>query len=46
MRIKTSLITQEIIEQKILLLQGRKVMLDKDLALLYEVEVKALNQAV
>lgn len=46
MRIKTSLITQEIIEQKILLLQGRKVMLDKDLALLYKVEVKALNQAV
>ena len=36
----------EIIESKILLLRGRKVMLDRDLAALYGVETKALNQAV
>ncbi len=36
----------EIIENKILLIRGKKVMLDKDLAKLYSVQVKALNQAV
>ena len=36
----------EIIESKILLLRGRKVMLDRDLAALYGVRTKALNQAV
>jgi hypothetical protein len=36
----------ERIESKILLLRGQKVMLDIDLAALYEVEVKVLNQAV
>ncbi|HAF94467.1 MAG: DNA-binding protein [Elusimicrobia bacterium GWC2_51_8] len=36
----------EIIESKILLLRGRKVMLDRDLAALYGVATKALNQAV
>jgi len=40
------LIPQEIIEKKILLLRGKKVMPDRDLAGLYEVETKALNQAV
>jgi hypothetical protein len=34
------------IERKILLLRGEKVMLDRDLAELYGVETKALNQAV
>ena len=34
------------IEPRILLLRGQRVMLDADLARLYEVEVKALNQAV
>jgi len=36
----------ERIERAILLLRGQKVMLDEDLAELYGVEVKALNQAV
>lgn len=39
-------IPQEQIENKILLLRGLKVMLDKDLAELYGVQTKALNQAV
>src|SRR5262245_1895387 len=34
------------IEWRILLLRGQRVMLDADLAALYGVEVKALNQAV
>ena len=34
------------IEPRILLLRGQRVMLDSDLADLYQVEVKALNQAV
>ncbi|MBU4057266.1 ORF6N domain-containing protein [Patescibacteria group bacterium] len=37
---------QEIIESKILLIRGQKVMLDRDLAVLYGVETKVLNQAV
>ena len=42
----THLIPQEIIEEKILLLRGKKVMLDRDLARLYGVKTKVLNQAV
>jgi hypothetical protein len=34
------------IEQQILLVRGQKVMLSTDLAVLYEVEAKVLNQAV
>ncbi|MDD5084835.1 MAG: ORF6N domain-containing protein [Candidatus Omnitrophica bacterium] len=40
------LISQEVIENRIYLIRGQKVMLDKDLAELYEVETKVLNQAV
>jgi hypothetical protein len=36
----------ERIESRILLIRGQKVILDADLAALYEVEAKALNQAV
>lgn len=36
----------EIIENKIFIIRGLKVMLDSDLAQLYEVETKALNRAV
>ncbi len=44
---KTSgIIPQEIIENKILFIWGKKVILDKDLAMLYGVETKVLNQAV
>ena len=36
----------DLIESKILLIRGIKVMLDQSLADLYQVETKALNQAV
>jgi len=39
-------INQEEIVSKIYYIRGKKVMLDKDLAELYSVETKALNQAV
>jgi hypothetical protein len=41
-----SLIRQERIEKAILSIRGYKVMLDADLAALYGVDTKALNQAV
>lgn len=40
------IVPHELIESKILVLRGHKVMLDRDLALLYGVETKVLNQAV
>lgn len=40
------LIPLGIIEGKILMIRGHRVMLDRDLAGLYEVSTKALNQAV
>jgi phage regulator Rha-like protein len=40
------LIVVEMIEKKIYLIRGQKVMLDSDLAALYEVETRALIQAV
>lgn len=40
------LIPQAVIEQKIFLIRGKKVMLDKDLALIYGVATKVFNQAV
>lgn len=39
-------IAEEVVEAKILLVRGQKVMLDSDLAALYRVETKALNRAV
>ena len=42
----TTLIPIEIIENKIYIIRGQKVMLDSDLAQLYGVETKKLNQAV
>lgn len=41
-----SLIPVEIIERKILLIRGKKVMVDADLAELYGVETKALKRSV
>ena len=41
-----NLIPHEIIENKIFVIRGHKVMLDSDLARLYGVETKVLNQAV
>ena len=41
-----SLIPAERIERSILLIRGHKVMLDRDLAYLYGVTTKVLNQAV
>ena len=40
------LIPLERIEKRIIMLRGQKVMLDSDLAQLYEVPVSALNQAI
>jgi hypothetical protein len=42
----THLVPAEVIENKILLIRGQKVMLDLDLAELYGVPTKVLNQAV
>jgi len=42
----TDLIPEELIEKRILLLRGHKVMLDSTLAGLYGVSTKVLNQAV
>lgn len=42
----SNLVPLAIIEKRIFLIRGKKVMLDKDLARLYGVETKALNQAV
>jgi len=41
-----AIIPTEVIERKILLIRGHKVMLDSDLAELYEVATKVLVQAV
>ncbi len=43
---KIDIVPHEIIESKIVLIRGRKVMLDRDLAVLYEVETRDLNKAV
>jgi phage regulator Rha-like protein len=40
------LVPQEIIEEKIFIIRGHKVMLDKDLAKLYGVPIKRLNEQV
>jgi len=40
------LLPQEVVEQKIFLIRGQKVMLDKDLAKLYGVSTKRLNEQV
>jgi phage regulator Rha-like protein len=42
----SDLVPIERIETKILLIRGQKVMLDRDLAALYQVSTKVLNQAV
>ena len=41
-----ALIPMEMIEKKIILIRGQKVMLDSDLAEIYGVPTKVLNQAV
>jgi hypothetical protein len=40
------IVSPETIEQKIFLIRGQKVMLDKDLAELYGVKTKRLNEQV
>lgn len=46
MRKELEIIPHERIEGRIFLVRGKKVMFDRDLALLYGVQTKALNQAV
>ena len=41
-----TLVTPEIIREKIYIIRGKKVMIDRDLATLYEVLTKQLNRAV
>jgi hypothetical protein len=43
---KALIIPDELVMNKIYLIRGQKIMLDKDLAELYDVETKVLNQAV
>ena len=43
---KLSVIPDEVIMSKIYLIRGKKVMLDRDLAELYGVETKRLNEQV
>ena len=43
---KTLILPDEVVINKIYLIRGKKVMLDRDLADLYQVETRALNQAV
>lgn len=45
-KIASALLEQEIINKSILFIRGHKVMIDMDLANLYQVTTKALNQAV
>ena len=40
------LVSEDIIERRIYFIRGRKVMFDRDLAKLYGVELRSLNQAV
>ena len=40
------IIPQELLQQKIFLIRKQKVMIDRDLAVLYGVETRTLNQAV
>ena len=43
---ENAIVPVERIERVILVFRGHRVLLDTDLALLYEVEIKALNRAV
>ena len=43
MREKTTIIPVEVIERRIFLIRGQKVMLDRDLAEIYGVATKVLN---
>lgn len=43
---KEEIVSPTAIEQKIFLIRGQKVIMDRDLAHLYEVSTKVLNQAV
>src|SRR3954447_11286816 len=43
---KRALVSQQQIESAVLVLRGEKVLLDADLAVMYGVTTKALNQAV
>ena len=42
----TALVPVELVEKKILLIRGQKVILDSDLAMLYDVETGALVRQV
>src|SRR5437762_1209482 len=41
-----SILPLEVIERKIYIMRGQKIMLDSDLAELYQVQTRVLNQAI
>ena len=43
---ENQVVTDDVIINRIFLIRGQKIMLDRDLALLYAVETRMLNQAV
>jgi hypothetical protein len=43
---ESSLVQPDVIQENIFIIRGKKVMFDKDLAALYEVPTKVLNQSV
>ncbi len=45
-KLPTTKVTEDLILEKIYVIRGQKVMLDKDLAEMYGVEVKRLNESV
>lgn len=45
-KLKSAILPEETIQSKIFLIRGEKVMIDRDLAVLYGVETRVLNQAV
>lgn len=46
MRSSTETAPAPLIESRILLIRGQKVLLDSDLAVLYQMEIKRINEAV
>ena len=44
MKSKADIVLSDIVQSKIILIRGQKVMLDADLARLYEVSTKRLNE--
>jgi hypothetical protein len=46
MSLKEIILTEDVIKNKIYIIRDKQVMLDRDLAILYQVETKVINQSV